>query len=82
MALLAGTVVGMPIVVTPVEAVELVVMNTEEPLVNVITVTSVVVNTDTEEMVVHTSLSPELAVVRSCMSKSGSNLRVAIGVTF
>ena len=62
---MAGTVVGIVIVVTPVEMAELVVVNTEEPLVNVNTITSVLVNVDTAEMVVHTLLSPELAEVRS-----------------
>jgi hypothetical protein len=64
-AVLADTVVGMLIVVTPTEVVDIVVVNTEEPLVNVITVTLVLVNVDTVEKVVHTSLSPELLVIRS-----------------
>ena len=78
---LAGTVVGIVIVVAPVEVVDVVAVNTEEPLVNVITITSVLVNVDTVETVVHTSLSPELVVVRSCMSECRSHLRIAVGVT-
>jgi len=58
---LAGTdtVVGMLSVVTPIEVVGFVVVNTEEPLVNVTTAIPVLVNVDTVEMVDNTSTEPE-----------------------
>jgi len=77
---LAGTVVGIVIVVTPVEMAELVVVNTEEPLVNVNTITSVLVNVDTVEVVVHTLLSPEESPLESplgdCNVPSGTRVPV------
>lgn len=68
---LAGTdtVVGMLSVVTPIEVVGFVVVSTEEPLVKVTTAIPVLVNVDTVEMVDHTSTTPELAAIRSRISR-------------
>jgi len=53
-----ATVVGILSVVTPIEVVGFVIVNTEEPLVEVTTAIPVLVNVDTVEMVDETSMMP------------------------
>ncbi len=68
-------------VVTPIEVVGFVVVNTEEPLVKVITATPVLVNVDTVEMVDDTSTTPELAAIRLRTSRYQIYLLSAVGTS-